>query len=71
MIQSHSKYLVVDLTIPIVMEPFPIIVPWPKKENRLLAPIRPFQPLVKNHLIERKLHEYLARLQFILIIIQS
>lgn len=45
-VQSHLKFLVNDLTIPILVEPWPIIVPWPEEENRLLAPIRPFQPLV-------------------------
>lgn len=28
----------------IMMEPYYIVVPWPKEQSRLLAPIRPFQP---------------------------
>lgn len=28
------------------MEPYYIVVPWPKEESRLLAPIHPFQPMV-------------------------
>jgi len=39
----------VELSIPNYMEPYRLVVPWPEKENRLLAPIRPFQPLVNNH----------------------
>jgi hypothetical protein len=43
----------------IIVEPFPIIVPWPKEENRLLAPIRPFQPLVLNiHIKENQVIQY-------------
>lgn len=45
-ISSHSKFLVVDLSVPLLMEPYYIVVPWPKEESRLLAPIRPFQPMV-------------------------
>ena len=45
-ISSHAKYLTCDLSIPAMMEPNYIVVPWPKEESRLLAPIRPFQPPV-------------------------
>ena len=48
MIASHAKYLEIDLTIPIIMEPFRLIVPWPKEESRLWAIIRPFQLPVKS-----------------------
>ncbi len=43
---SLAKYLACDLSTPVMMEPFYIVVPWPKEESRLLAPIRPFQPEV-------------------------
>ena len=43
---SHAKYQLVDLSIPMMIEPYSIVVPWPKEESRLLAPIRPFQPPV-------------------------
>ena len=43
---SHAKYLVCDLSTPVMMEPYYIVVPWPREESRLLAPIRPFQPEV-------------------------
>jgi hypothetical protein len=43
---SHAKYLSCDLSTPVMMEPYYIVVPWPKEESRLLAPIRPFQPEV-------------------------
>ena len=31
------------MTIPYKIEPWHLIVPWPKEESRLLATIRPFQ----------------------------
>ena len=43
---SPSKYEVIDTTVPFLIEPYRLVVPWPKPESRLLAPIRPFQPLV-------------------------
>ena len=46
---AWSKYQVVDLSVPIMIEPYRIVVPWPKEQSRLLAPIRPFQPLVSGH----------------------
>ena len=42
-VPSHSKYLATDFTVPILADPFYIIVPWPKEQSRLLAMIRPFQ----------------------------
>ena len=36
----------VDLSFPVYLEPYRLVVPWPAQENRLLAPIRPFQPWV-------------------------
>ena len=47
MTMNHKHYTQqVDLSIPIYSEPYRLLVPWPAEENRLLAPIRPFQPLV-------------------------
>ena len=47
-ITLHIKHYLqnVELSFPIYMEPYRLVVPWPKEENRLLAPIRPFQPWV-------------------------
>jgi len=45
-ISSHAKYLVCDLSTPIMMQRYYLVIPWPKEESRLLAPIRPFQPAV-------------------------
>ena len=43
MVPSHSKYLLTDFTVPLLSDPFRMIVPWPKEQSRLLAPVRPFQ----------------------------
>ena len=45
-ITTYDKFLVLDISVPLIIEPHRIIVPWPKEESRLLATIRPFQPLV-------------------------
>ena len=48
LLSSHSKYQLVDLTVPFSIEPWHLIVPWPKEESRLLATIRPFQlPVIR------------------------
>ena len=36
----------IEISYPISMNPFRMIVPAPKEKNRLFAFIRPFQPLV-------------------------
>ena len=46
LVASASAYSQIDITVPVMMEPFRLIVPWPEEESRLLAPIRPFQPIV-------------------------
>ena len=33
----------IDVSFPIVISSFRIVVPWPEAESRLLAPIKPFQ----------------------------
>jgi hypothetical protein len=43
---SIKAYQQCDLSNPILNQPYDLIVPWPKEESRLLAPIRPFQPMV-------------------------
>lgn len=43
---KHYQQQNIDLSVPIIIEPYKLVVPWPEEENRLLAPIRPFQPLV-------------------------
>ena len=50
---SYAKYQVIDLSIPMMIEPYSIVVPWPKEESRLLAPIRPFQPPVMNTFVPK------------------
>jgi len=45
-VASPLKYQQVDISVPKIIEPFILIVPWPKEESRLLASIRPFQPMV-------------------------
>ena len=45
-VASHDRFLVCDLSIPVLMQKYYIVVPWPKEESRLLATIRPFQPEV-------------------------
>ena len=47
---SQARNKLVDLSVPFMMEPYRIIVPWPKEESRLLAIIRPFQPEVDWYL---------------------
>ena len=41
-IVSHSKYQQFDFSTAMIIEPYRLLVPWPKEESRLLAPIRPF-----------------------------
>ena len=36
----------VDISLPVLIDPYRLFVPWPKEESRLLAPIRPFEPVV-------------------------
>ena len=43
---THEAFLRVDISVPVLIEPYGLIVPWPNEESRLLAPIRPFQPMV-------------------------
>ena len=43
---TPPKYEQIDFSVPKMIEPYVIIVPWPKEESRLLASIRPFQPMV-------------------------
>ena len=44
----HNVFEKVDISVPVMIEPYKLVVPWPDEESRLLAPIRPFQPLVNN-----------------------
>jgi hypothetical protein len=50
---SYAKYQVIDMSVPMMIEPWHIVVPWPKEESRLLAPIRPFQPPVMNIFVQK------------------
>lgn len=49
---NHRFYLQADLSVPLMIAPFRIAVPWPATESRLLAPIRPFQPLVEPKILK-------------------
>jgi len=42
------NYSQIDLSVPVMIQPYRLIVPWPDEESRLLAPIRPFQPVVRH-----------------------
>jgi hypothetical protein len=42
------NYSLIDLSVPVLIQPYRLIVPWPDEESRLLAPIRPFQPAVRH-----------------------
>ena len=41
-----NRYKQIDFSVPKMIEPNILIVPWPEEESRLLASIRPFQPAV-------------------------
>ena len=46
---THSKYHKVDFSVPWLMAPNRLVVPWPNKENNqhnFSAAIQPFQPMV-------------------------
>ena len=45
---SHALYQKIDFSVACIQWPYRLVVPWPKEETRLLAPIRPFQPLVSH-----------------------
>jgi len=44
-------YRQLDISIPLFSAGIALLVPWPEEESRLLAPIRPFQSMVKNNII--------------------
>ena len=48
LMSSHSRYQKCDFSTPTMIESFKLVVPYPKEESRLLAPIRPFQPMVSR-----------------------
>ena len=41
----------IDASVPVMMNPLRLLVPWPEEESRLLAPIRPFQ-LTVNYICQ-------------------
>jgi len=43
---NPQKYQQIDFSVPISMDPCRLVVPYPKEESRLMAPLRPFQPTV-------------------------
>ena len=45
-VANSPKYEQIDFSVPKMIEPYVIIVPWPKEESRIWASIRPFQPMV-------------------------
>ena len=45
---SHARFLISDPSTCILIEPLRLLVPWPKEQSRLLAPILPFQPAVSR-----------------------
>ena len=46
LISSPLRYQQIDVSVPKVIEPFILIVPWPNEQSHLLATIRPFTPMV-------------------------
>jgi hypothetical protein len=46
LVANPERYKQLDITVPAMIDPYHLVVPWPKEESRLLAPIRPFQPIV-------------------------
>ena len=55
LIPSPEKNTQVDLSFPTGMEPFRLVVPYPKEESRLLASILPFQPSVSYKVFKQNL----------------
>ena len=47
---THERFLMADPAVVHQIEPFRLVVPWPKEQNRLLAPILPFQPTVSVYI---------------------
>jgi len=41
-----ARFIRFDVSIPLYTSGVALMVPWPDEENRLLAPIHPFQPMV-------------------------
>jgi len=39
LVPSHAKYQVIDISVPILIAPYQLVVPWPKEMSRLLAPM--------------------------------
>lgn len=64
LVLSISKYEVMDVSAPVLMEPYRLIVPWPKEQSRLLAPIRPFQLMAINIISIILLHIYFMVFSF-------
>lgn len=46
LIPSPDRNAQVDFSFPTGMEPFRLVVPYPKEESRLFATVRPFQSSV-------------------------
>lgn len=49
LMSSHSRYEKCDLSTPVMIDRCVLAVPYPKEESRLLAPIHPFQSMVRYH----------------------
>ena len=45
---SLDHFTRMDISCPLNLVPFGMMVPWPEEETRLLAPIKPFQPTVND-----------------------
>ena len=46
LVATPERYKQLDVTVPAMIDPYRLVVPWPKEKSRLLAPVRPFQPIV-------------------------
>ena len=45
-VANPERYKIIDISVPVLIDPYHLVVPRPKEESRLLAPVRPFQPIV-------------------------
>ena len=54
MVQSPERNRLVDLSVPVMMKPYRLVLPWPEEKRvgrkDMLAPVRPFSFQVNNRL---------------------
>jgi hypothetical protein len=54
-LQSAEKNQLMDLSVPVMMKPYRLVIPWPEEKKfvrkDILAPVRPFSFQVNHFLI--------------------